>query len=32
MDGTPIAQPKPAKKSKKADKSAPESSSDKDKQ
>ena len=32
MDGTPIAQPKPAKKSKKADKAAGESSSDKDKQ
>ena len=32
MDGTPIVQPKPAKKSKKADKTAGESSSDKDKQ
>jgi len=32
MDGTPIVQPKPAKKSKKADKAAGESSSDKDKQ
>ena len=32
MDGTPIVQPKPAKRSKKADKAAGESSSDKDKQ
>jgi len=32
MDGSPIAQPKPAKKSKKSEKAAGDSSSDKDKQ